>query len=107
MPQASVKSWVAKLNHFIFTNTYVINGKEAIRVKELKHFLDFAIELMLLENSDASVINYAIKVISKKHLGVNAKDYYIKQIHHLVLLYPYLINLLEFQVFEAHKIDER
>jgi hypothetical protein len=106
LPQASVKNWVTKLNHFNFTNTYFVKGIEAIRVKELKGFLDFAIELMLEENSDASILNYAIKIISNKYLGSNAKDYYIKQIHHLVLLYPYLINLLEKKVFEPHKIDK-
>ena len=106
LPQASVKNWIIKLNHFNFTNTYFVNKKEAIRVKELKGFLDFAIELMLAEDSDASIINYAIKIISNKHLDSNAKDYYIKQIHHLVLLYPYLINLLEKKVFEPHKIDK-
>ncbi|SEA33795.1 hypothetical protein SAMN05443667_103296 [Flavobacterium gillisiae] len=106
LPQASVKNWVTKLNHFNFTNTYIVNGKEAIRVKELKGFLDFAIELMLDEESDGSIINYAIKIISNKHLDKNAKNYYIKQIHHLVLLYPYLINLLEVKVFETHNIDK-
>ena len=106
LPQASVKNWVTKMNHFNFTNTYIVNKKEAIRVKELKGFLDFAIEIMLLEDSDASILNYAIKIISKKHLDKNAKDYYIKQIHHLVLLFPYLANLLEENVFEPHKIDK-
>jgi hypothetical protein len=75
LPQASVKNWVTKLNHFNFTNTYIVNNKEAIRVKELKGFLDFAIELMLEEDSDASIINYAIKIISNKHLDRNARDY--------------------------------
>jgi len=106
LPQASVKNWVNKMNHFNFTNTYIVNKKEAVRVKELKGFLDFSIELMLLENSDASILNYAIKIISKKHLDKNAKDYYIKQIHHLVLLFPYLVNLLEENVFEPHQIDK-
>lgn len=106
LPLASVKKWVTKLNHFNFTNTYKVNNKEAIRVKELKGFFDFAIELMLNEDMDASILNYAIKTISNKHLDFNAKDYYIKQIHHLVLLYPYLINLLESKVFEAHKIEK-
>lgn len=106
LPLARVKNWVNKLNHFIFTNTYIVNSKEAIRVKELKGFIDFAIELMLEENSDASILNYAIKILSNKHLDKNAKDYYIKQIHHLVLLYPYLINLLEPKVFEPHRIDK-
>jgi len=107
LPQASVKNWVTKLNHFNFVNKYLVNNKEGIRVKELKGFLDFAIELMLEEDSDAAIINYAIKIISKKYLGKNAKDYYIKQIHHLVLLYPYLVNLLEKYVFEAHQIDRQ
>lgn len=106
LPQASVKNWVTKLNHFNFTNTYIVKEKEAIRVKELKGFLDFAIELMLDHESDGSIINYAIKIISNKHLDKNAKNYYIKQIHHLVLLYPYLINILEVNVFEIHKIDK-
>ncbi|MGV4412797.1 RNA-directed DNA polymerase [Chryseobacterium sp. T1] len=106
LPLASVKNWVTKLNHFNFTNTYIVNSKEAIRVKELKGFIDFAIELMLDEDSDAAILNYAIKILSNKHLDANAKDYYVKQIHHLVLLYPYLINLLEAKVFEPHKIDK-
>lgn len=106
LPQASLKNWVTKLNHFNFINTYQHKGKTAIRVKELKGFLDYAIELMLEEDSDASILNYAIKIISNKHLGDNAKDYYIKQIHHLVLLYPYLTYLLDENVFDAHKIDK-
>lgn len=106
LPQATVKNWLTKLNHFNFTNTYTNSGKEAIRVKELKGFLDFAIGLMLEENSDAAIINYAIKILSNKYLGSNAKDYYIKQIHHLVLLYPYLTSLLDHYVFEQHKISK-
>jgi Reverse transcriptase (RNA-dependent DNA polymerase) len=105
LPKADVKNWVTKLNHFNFTNTYIVEGKEGIRVKELKGFLDFSIELMLEEDSDASIINYAIQILSKKHLGLNAKNYFIKQIHHLVLLYPYLINLIDEYVFAFHGID--
>ena len=107
LPQARVKNWVTKLNHFNFKNTYLVDSQEAIRVKELKGFLDFSIELMLQEDSDASIINYAIKIISAKHLGENAKKYYEKQIHHLVLLYPYLIGLLEKYVFDSHEIDKK
>lgn len=106
LPQASIKNWITKLNHFNFTNTYEFDGKEAIRVKELKGFMDYAIELMLSENSDASVINYAIKIISKKYLGLNAKAYLIKLVHHLVLIYPYLTNLLDDYVFIPHNLDK-
>jgi len=105
LPKADVKNWVTKLNHFNFTNTYTHNGKQGIRVKELKGFLDFTIELMLEEDSDASIINYAIQILSNKYLGVNATNYYIKQIHHLVLLYPYLVNLIDEHVFSSHNVD--
>lgn len=104
LPQASIKDWVRKLNHFNFTDTYKYESKVGIKKRELQSFLDFSIELML-ENSDTSVINYAIKVIAKKHLSKYAIDYYIKQIHHLVLLYPYLINLLENYIFNPFNID--
>lgn len=106
LPKANVRNWVPKLNHFNFTNTYEVNGKTAIRVKELKGFLDFALELMVENNYDAAILNYTIKILSNKHLGVNAKQYYFKQVHHLVLLYPYLINLLEEKVFTPHSTSK-
>jgi hypothetical protein len=105
LPKASVKDWVNRLSHYTFPNAYIKNDKEGIRVKELQGFFDFAINLMLKENGDASVLNYAIKIISKKHLGTKAKIYYFKLIHHLVLLYPYLITVLEEYVFKPYKAD--
>jgi len=68
--------------------------------------MDFVINLFLKEDKDSAILNYAIKIIAKKHLGVNAKSYFILQIHHLVLLYPYLIHLLDEFVFEPHKVDK-
>lgn len=106
LPKADVKNWVTRLNHFNFTNTYSApDGKTGIRVKQLQGFIDFSIELMLEESGDASVLNYALQIISGKYLGVGAKNYLIKQIHHLVLLYPYLITFLDEYVFEPHSID--
>ncbi len=106
LPKADVKDWVTKLNHFNFTNTYIGPGeKTGIRVKELQGFFDFSIEIMLEENGDASILNYAFQIISGKYLGRGAKNYLIKQVHHLVLLYPYLINLLDEHVFQPHDID--
>ena len=105
LPQASVKNWVNKLNNYIFLNTYYDNGVETLRLKELKAFLDFVIDLLLSENNDTSILNYAIKIIANKKLSPNAKEYFIKQIHHLVLLYPYLIHLLDDYVFKPHNIS--
>jgi len=106
LPKADVKNWVTRLNHFNFTNTYPApGGKQGIRVKELQGFFDFSIELMLEEDGDASIINYAIQIISGKYLGIGAKNYLIKLIHHLVLLYPYLVSFLDEYIFEPHSIS--
>jgi hypothetical protein len=105
LPQASVKNWVNKLNHYVFNNTYTVENKQALRIKELKGFMDFAVELMLQEKSDTSVLNYAIKIIAGKHLGINAKNYFVKSIHHLSLLYPYLVQILDEFVFAKHNLE--
>lgn len=105
LPQPSDKVWKRKLNHFYFTPIFTKSKKKVIRIKELQAFMDLAIDLML-ENSDTAVLNYAIKTISNKYLGADAIEYYIKQIHHLILLYPYLINILEKSVFEPFKIGD-
>ena len=60
---------------------------------------------MIEDNNDSAVLNYAIKVIAHKHLGWNAEELLIKRIHHLVLLYPYLIQILEEFVFDSHDIS--
>lgn len=61
---------------------------------------------MLENNSDAAILNYAIKIISNKHLGNVAYDYFIKKVHHLTLLYPYLVLILEKSVFAKHNVEK-
>nr|WP_321453954.1 RNA-directed DNA polymerase [uncultured Carboxylicivirga sp.] len=106
LPQANVKNWVTKLNHFIFPYTQDTSTSSKLRLKVLKGFLDYAIELMLDQDSDSAILNYAIKTFASKELDRNAFSYYIKQIHHLVLLYPYLIVYLDEFVFTAHSVDK-
>lgn len=107
LPKGSLEKWVTKLNHFNFIDTYSdADGKNGITKKELNIFLDFSIGIMLENDSNSAIINYAIKIIASKHLGVHATNYYIKQIHHLVLLFPYLVGLLEKYVFEPHSINK-
>lgn len=101
LPQATVTNWVTKLNHFNFRDEYILaTGQKGVRLNELKGFLDFAVEAMIENNSDAAILNYAIKILSKKHLGKSATEYYFSKIHHLSLLYPYLTQLLEEYVFQ-------
>lgn len=106
LPKTNKNTWYNKLSNYVFINTYIDNGVEKIRFKELKTFLDFVIELVLTENNNSSIINYAIKIIANKSLSYNAKQYFLKKIHHLVLLYPYLIPLLDEYVFTIHNISK-
>lgn len=107
LPQASVSNWVTKLNHFNFTDLYQTKtGQSGVKLKELRGFIDFSVETMLENKNDASILNYAIKIISNKHLGSIAYDYFIKKIHHLTLLYPYLVFILEKSVFEQHNVEK-
>ena len=107
LPQANVKNWVTKLNHFIFPYTHNQSSNSRIRLKVLKGFLDYAIELMLDQEADGAILNYAIKALASKNLDEYSFDYYLKQIHHLVLLYPYLIVYLDEYVFDAHSFSKQ
>jgi hypothetical protein len=80
-------------------------SKVYITHKELKSYLDLAIEL-LHETGNTSVIKYAIKVISKSALKEHSQKYYFKRIHHLLLLYPYLVTLLDEFVFQKLAIKK-
>lgn len=60
---------------------------------------------MQRNKDNAAILNYVIKVLSAKELTERAKDYYVKTIHHLVLLYPYLIFLIEERLFDKFDIS--
>jgi len=99
LPLASVEHWVRKMNTFYF-HEQTIGGKPQLNLKEVNAYLDLAIELMQVNNNNSAILNYAIKVISKKKLSKNAQDYFRKRVHHLILIYPYLITLLEYNLFK-------
>jgi len=105
LPQPSDANWVNKLNNFYIGEKDSASKKEYFKLKKLKSFIDLAIELSL-EKNDSAVLNYAFKVIASKELGKNALRYYINQVHHLLLSYPYLVHLMEEFVFEKYKIEK-
>lgn len=104
LPLASVEHWVNKIGSFCFLHKKDDDGKVYITHKELKSYLDLAIELLHITNNTA-VINYAVKVISKNALKKHSLQYYIKRIHHLLLLYPYLVTLLDEFVFKKFDVE--
>lgn len=100
LPLASTENWVRKLNSFVFSND------EKLKLSEVRAYLDIALDLMFHNKENSAILNYAIKVLSKKEMTVNAKDYFIKTVHHLVLLYPYLVPLLDEKIFITFSIDQ-
>jgi hypothetical protein len=104
LPVASVEHWVNKMNSFCFSQQKDSGGNVYMAHKELKSYLDLAIEL-LGKTSNTAIIKYAIKVIAKKKLREPSQKYYLKRIHHLLLLYPYLVTLIDEFVFEKFDIE--
>ncbi|MCK9473748.1 RNA-directed DNA polymerase [Sulfurimonas sp.] len=100
LPLASTENWVRKLNSFVFSND------DRLKLSEVRAYLDIALDLMFHNKENSAILNYAIKVLAKKEMTQNAKDYFIKTVHHLVLLYPYLVPLLDDKIFTIFSIDK-
>lgn len=100
LPQAATEHWIRKINTFTFP-------EEGIKLKltHIRAFLDIALELMSENKNNSSVLNYAIKILSNREMTKNGKTYFINTIHHLVLIYPYLVTLLDKDVFEKFNIS--
>lgn len=101
LPAASVEHWVRKINTF----TTIYDRKE-LDFKVVRAFLDMTIELMQENHANASILNYAMKILAKKKLTENARIYYIKTIFHLSVIYPYLVSLLEDCVFKPFGVNK-
>ena len=99
LPLASSEHWIRKLNTFVFSDD------EKLKLKEVRAFLDISLDLMKENKENSAILNYAIKVLSKKDMTRNAKEYFTDTIHHLVLLYPYLVTMIEKNVFEPFSIQ--
>ena len=101
LPIAQSEQWVRKINSISLVTQH---GK--VNYKVVQSYLDLAVELMKKNNMNASVLNYAIKVLSKKPLTDNAKEYFIKTVLHFAVIYPYLIPLLEPHLFSPLAVDK-
>jgi hypothetical protein len=101
LPLAATENWVRKLNGF---NS--VTDKDHLDLHDIRSYIDTVIDLMEKNKENSAILNYAIKVISKKKLTPNALNYYLKTIHHLVLIYPYLLNLIDEFIFKPMEISK-
>ena len=100
LPLASTEHWIRKINTFIFPDE-----TKKLKLNEIRAFLDIALDLMKENKENSAILNYAIKVLSNKKMTGNAKQYFINTVHHLVLIYPYLIALLDDKIFKIFDIN--
>ncbi|EAK0807044.1 hypothetical protein A0X79_07895 [Campylobacter coli] len=97
LPNSFEEKWVRKLKLFRLDS-----HKGKIEYSEIAPFLDMALDLMKDNKNNAAILNYAFKILIKKKMATSAKKYFINTIHHLVLLYPYLIFLLD-KIFDKEE----
>lgn len=97
LPNTALELWVRKLNGFCLLTSY-----GAVDYKQARSFFDLAIELMGTNGENASVLNYAIKVLSSQKMTDGARAYSWKMGMQLALIYPYLIPLMDEYVFSAY-----
>ena len=103
LPQANMEYWTEQLKafgHAKIKNTDSQKDEQKIfHYTDLNRYMNLAISLCN-ETKNIAVINYAIKTVSSYYLGKKAKEYYLQQIHHFILLYPYLIPILDEYVIQ-------
>lgn len=95
LPFENEEMWLRNINSINILTSY---GK--VDYKLCKSYFNFAIDLFKRENENASVIKYAIKVLSNQELTDNAKEYEKDFTFHLSMIYPYIIPLLDDYVFK-------
>jgi hypothetical protein len=91
---------VRQINSILIVSKF---GK--VDYKSARSYLDSAIELMHDNNMNAAVLNYAVQTLRHQKLTDNAKDYCVKTIMHLSIIYPYLIPLLYKSVFVPFSVS--
>lgn len=102
LPLASVEHWVRKLG--AYAN---FNGREIVNFKDVRGYLDLSIQLMQENSNNSAILNFAIKVLSKKKMTTQTIEYLVKTIFHLAIIYPYLIPLLEENIFNVFKVESK
>ena len=102
LPRPSSENWVRELNCFVFPD-----GDE-VRYSEIRRFLDLALHLSV-EAGKSTPLNYAMKMIAgtgvPRKLNERAKRLYVQEAMNLAFAYPYLVPVLNSEVFDRYPFD--
>jgi len=100
LPIASTEQWVRKINTFSS-----FDMKDKMDYKDVQAYIDLALDLMAQNSENAAILKYAIKVLANKKLTNNAKQYLVKTVLHLCIIYPYIIPMLEEYIFITYGVN--
>ena len=100
LPIAMTKQWTRKFDN---TSIFFRNGK--FDYKSAQAYFDSAIEMMKENEDNSAILNYAIKSLPYNNMSDNAKEYSVKTVFHLCLLYPYLLKIMDEYIFERFKVS--
>ena len=99
LPIAITKQWVRKFDNI---STFFRKGK--FDYKSAQAYFDNAIEMMKDNEDNSAILNYAIKSLPYENMSENAKEYCVKIVSHLCLLYPYLLKVIDEYIFERFNV---
>lgn len=100
LPIESKEPWINKLN----SASLLLKGRK-VNYNEARLYLDLTIDLFKCNKMNSAILNYAIKALGSFELTYNAKQYCLKTIFHWTLIYPYLVIILEKNVFNVFSAD--
>ena len=102
LPTGIKEPWVFRLKapYLLIEKGQKTNKNEKkLRYPTIRSYIEMSINLMKENGMNSAILNYAIKVLSKCNFTKNAKNYFLKTVFHLSLIYPYLIPLIDEYIF--------
>lgn len=75
-----------------------------VEYPQVNTFIDTALKLAK-ETGDYAIINYAMKKLKGSNLTDNGKKLAAERFMHMAVVYPYLLHLMEKNVFSPYEVD--
>lgn len=96
LPQLSSENWIQ-----ILKDKPIIGRYNVVDFNTARSYLDTAISTMQTNGKNASALFFAIKVLGNNPISNSAKDYCVKTMCNLAIIYPYLVPIMDKYVFDG------
>ncbi len=96
LPQLSSEYWIQKLK-----DKPIIGRYDVVDFNTARSYIDTAVSLMQTNGGNASSLFYAIKILGNNPISSSAKDFCVKTMCNLAIIYPYLVPIMDQYVFDA------